>query len=716
MSLLSQFFPSGGGSSESLLSNTGAFTVDFLLVGGGGGGGSLNPCVFPATCASPCISLHPANATAGGGGGGRVVQVIGARVQTGVSYPIVIGAGGAANSSGSSSKFSDFIAGGGANGGGDPTSGIAGYYYQTLTNSAGMAGGDAQYLDGSLRCLNGSPLCPLYSPSEPLTAALRWSGRDGGIETRRNSTSYGQLINAGNYKSATCIAGNICGNNTYPNSPLFGTVQGCLSGQTGANSGRHYYTGWCPSGDAGSNYMPGQEQPVGSPLGFSTYENEIFKKNSLGYVHCSFGMGGYGANSWNICVNQSPSSTNAWTYNLKFNTYDNASGASAGGLLKGMWREALDNPTCSPNLPTYPAFNRDMFMCKCGSTGGSLTCLTDYATSGGAGAQFPPISSPSMRLALASSSVQTGCFIYSSPGNPTAQFCRMKVGTLVDHGPRVGSEFYPAISPSCVPLVAANCTNINEWGVLESFTDGFICSASLIPNAPLFGPYVNTFQCCNSYIDCNCNTWTPRNLIAQSPAAGRIFFCGPIAQFSFYGGCCLLSVAAPITCTLVSATPYLHAATWKAAESGISGSGNGGGGGIRVQGYCDGVNNTAFKYTVLNGTGPFGPNSGYFCCGAWICSYSGATFAACSPSGPAFSINWPSCASSSPYGIKCLNYQLSCSPPAVLAGGAGGGGSLWVVYPSDLPAATVTGNTAVSSPPAFRIYYWEGNGTITFNP
>jgi hypothetical protein len=41
---------------------------------------------------------------------------------------------------------------------------------------------------------------------------------------------------------------------------------------------------------------------------------------------------------------------------------------------------------------------------------------------------------------------------------------------------------------------------------------------------------------------------------------------------------------------------------------------------------------------------------------------------------------------------------------------------MWIVYPSDLPAATVSGNTPIASPPAFRVYYWEGNGSITFNP
>ena len=74
MSLLSQFFPSGGSGTK----------VDFLLVGGGGGGGASGG---TAQCA--CQSVG------GGGGGGMVVLGEDYEVVPGRTYPIVIGAGGA---------------------------------------------------------------------------------------------------------------------------------------------------------------------------------------------------------------------------------------------------------------------------------------------------------------------------------------------------------------------------------------------------------------------------------------------------------------------------------------------------------------------------------------------------------------------------------------------------------------------------------------------
>jgi len=54
-------------------------------------------------------------------------------------------------------------------------------------------------------------------------------------------------------------------------------------------------------------------------------------------------------------------------------------------------------------------------------------------------------------------------------------------------------------------------------------------------------------------------------------------------------------------------------------------------------------------------------------------------------------------------------------PGMCISGGSGGSGSVWVVYPTEFPEATVTGNTPFPSPPSVRIYKWEGAGTITFN-
>jgi hypothetical protein len=59
--------------------------------------------------------------------------------------------------------------------------------------------------------------------------------------------------------------------------------------------------------------------------------------------------------------------------------------------------------------------------------------------------------------------------------------------------------------------------------------------------------------------------------------------------------------------------------------------------------------------------------------------------------------------------------NIAGSPLSFASGGAGGSGSVWVIYPTDYAAATVVGNTPVPSPPAFRIYRWDGAGSITFN-
>jgi len=62
-------------------------------------------------------------------------------------------------------------------------------------------------------------------------------------------------------------------------------------------------------------------------------------------------------------------------------------------------------------------------------------------------------------------------------------------------------------------------------------------------------------------------------------------------------------------------------------------------------------------------------------------------------------------------------YSLSVdgTTTPMASGGAGGSGSVWIIYPSDYAEATVTGNTPVPSPPAVRVYYWSGAGTIKFN-
>ena len=84
MSLLSQFFPSGGGVSA-------AQKIEVLLVGGGGGAGASG-----GTCINlSCCGTQWGGIVGGGGGGGQVVFSDGYEVIQDVSYPITVGAGGA---------------------------------------------------------------------------------------------------------------------------------------------------------------------------------------------------------------------------------------------------------------------------------------------------------------------------------------------------------------------------------------------------------------------------------------------------------------------------------------------------------------------------------------------------------------------------------------------------------------------------------------------
>jgi hypothetical protein len=90
MSVLSQFFPSGGGEQAKIRTN-------MLLVGGGGGGapGGGEMCVSP----TPNL-LYNAASGGGGGGAGEVVEFRSYELTPGSDITITIGSGGAASSNG----------------------------------------------------------------------------------------------------------------------------------------------------------------------------------------------------------------------------------------------------------------------------------------------------------------------------------------------------------------------------------------------------------------------------------------------------------------------------------------------------------------------------------------------------------------------------------------------------------------------------------------
>jgi hypothetical protein len=95
-------------------------------------------------------------------------------------------------------------------------------------------------------------------------------------------------------------------------------------------------------------------------------------------------------------------------------------------------------------------------------------------------------------------------------------------------------------------------------------------------------------------------------------------------------------------------------------------------------------------------------------CRTFAVSFAYTINALPSPSGPAY----PDVLGTTP----SISTPFSMSVPGIdCQGGAGGSGSVWVIYPSDYADATVTGNTPVPSPPAIRVYRWDGAGTIKFN-
>jgi len=148
MSLLSQFFPSGGSSTVSDLGNgvppdfSNGYYVNLVVVGGGGGGGGL-PSVGFTTAGTYCCSLRDSLLT-GGGGSGRLIAYSCAAVTTNSQYSITVGGGGAVNSVGGNSCFGVLVAGGGGNGAGWASNGTAvpaGGDIETCSSNLGAGGG-----------------------------------------------------------------------------------------------------------------------------------------------------------------------------------------------------------------------------------------------------------------------------------------------------------------------------------------------------------------------------------------------------------------------------------------------------------------------------------------------------------------------------------------------------------------------------------------------
>lgn len=161
MSLLSQFFPSGG-------SGTGIRT-NMLLVGGGGGGSPSGP--LPPPSGIPSISPGPytqpnpapyvAVAAGGGGGGGQVSEFLAYLIAPGTQITVTVGSGGALNSNGGdtsvciASKENIVMRGGRGSSSPIPSSSVPCYISFYDSSCSGGAGGTG--------CTTAPPTYPTHS-------------------------------------------------------------------------------------------------------------------------------------------------------------------------------------------------------------------------------------------------------------------------------------------------------------------------------------------------------------------------------------------------------------------------------------------------------------------------------------------------------------------------------------------------------------------------
>lgn len=96
MSLLSQFFPSGGGGQAKIKTN-------MLLVGGGGGGLSASPILPCSGGGRPCQAMS--GTSGGGGGAGEAYIFKNYAISSGAEITVTIGSGGATSSNGGTSSI-----------------------------------------------------------------------------------------------------------------------------------------------------------------------------------------------------------------------------------------------------------------------------------------------------------------------------------------------------------------------------------------------------------------------------------------------------------------------------------------------------------------------------------------------------------------------------------------------------------------------------------
>ena len=625
MSLLSQFFPSGGSEGSLNLSDGLAkdyskqIPVDLMVIGGGGGGGGVSGTpMVPQTCFTmDCLSLT------GAGGAGRALTFTGALVNKGVAYPITVGAGGATNSAGGTSCFGTLIAGGGANGSGvDPAGNIVCSCSSSCT-WGGNIGGDA-FLESTI--IPGAESIP----SIPQFYICRDGCSRGSINISKTEVTGGLI--------PSCVYTCISPVNIIPD---------------------HFAQNW-------SNYLQGPQGP-GEAATFCCCIKQINCIKCISGVVSSDDVSSV-FSKWNLPAYIDTSQNNQRGGGTTYCTTYNPLGCPA-----------PFSPLGSPCPFTYNVSAIDNI------------CICYYAPGG---PSCPPSQTPinCNRLSIYSYCI---CQAMITPANGRGTCydvnkfqCRW---TDIMHGENsmMATAMTPLFNPTCPGTTT--CTPYTSVPLGCSPLNKYSCNPRTISQVSAIGCTSPVLVCCYAH----------RMATPVGPCllpAGCIFECWKANYFCERYGYPIVRTPSPSTPISPWGTPCVvtpidfkntnkELLITSTCIDGISGTGQGGVNGLKVN--------------------PITPIEKVLVHRICMCAFCQ------SPSCP---LGQPACCY--PQYAACCNicfpYSLSV-PGYSQSGGAGGSGSVWVIYPSEYAAATVTGNTPVASPPAVRVYRWDGAGTITFN-
>jgi hypothetical protein len=666
MSLLSQFFPSGGTGarnangdfSSAITSDLSTFPIDILVIGGGGGGGTVPSTKTPNV---NCFGFSDPNSALGGGGGsGRAVQMNGVSVNTGEIYPIVIGAGGAGGQNGGSTCFGSSLIAGGGGGGGHPSRfGRANYEIDEASFTAGSAGGDNFFTSVPLRCITPSnPSYPYFVGKDNCAYCGDKSSRFTAYESNINQLKLREHVGSSQGRLVRI-------------SPAAVSPCSCCSSSKGSSSTPCWVTALTIQGTSYAPYStpnPGCALPV--------YNELFYRSNNPLKREYKYGLGGGEA----VGDNSVPFNYSNGCYNVRLGFGCRVLECSTSCFFTGakqFYERSVYNgtlpvlQTCGPAyVENGPAGILKMNSCiapkfmKQSCTNECLSCTNYEATASSAKWQFSPISDDALRTAM---SLNYGYKL--SDGGPSlftySEACSRCLGPYGSDFWATVPQMYEITNPSTCFLYSSPCTSTIPT-----------CLDQVIRVTPSYHSYT---PCIGPTVSCGIRAFTP---------------------------CLISSVYAAPSATLtpriintlnVPKTPCLHSSTWASAENGLAGTGSGGGGGVNYQG-SPAVN--VFSWQFLS-TYPIvavtSPNPAFSNINSVMCGFCSAN---------------PACACPVVHYCRCI----TPSPDVVATGGNGGGGSVWIIYPIDYPAATVTGNTPVPSPATYRTYYWQGNGTIKFNP